>query len=161
MDLFKAITGKNPAEFEQAASILVGKPDVELFKKLVKQDDFLFDFVKNNVANRIKNTCNQQNYENLLQFLEYYSPSYDGLIAEILYSFSEGKYLDYMKDLFLNGTNSQKCYALKYLSLYNKEDIDDVIPDIRETSKSEDEYLANNSIEEETIGCYFSISELI
>ena len=46
MDLFKGITGKNPAEFEQAARILVNTPDVELFKKLVKQDDFLFDFVK-------------------------------------------------------------------------------------------------------------------
>ena len=35
MDLFKAITGKNPAEYEQAAKILVNTPDIELFKKLV------------------------------------------------------------------------------------------------------------------------------
>ena len=48
-DLFKALTGKNPAEYEQAARTLVDMPDVELFKKLVKQDEFLFDFVKNNV----------------------------------------------------------------------------------------------------------------
>ena len=77
MDLFKALTGKNPAEFEQAARILVDTPDVELFKKLVKQDDFLFDFVKNNVAKRIRSACNGQNYMNLLKFFDYYSPSYD------------------------------------------------------------------------------------
>ena len=62
MDLFKALTGKNPAEFERAAQILVETPDIELFKKLVKQEDFLFDFVKNNVAKRIQNACKKEDY---------------------------------------------------------------------------------------------------
>lgn len=50
----KKLTGKNPDEYEGVAKSLVDNSDVNLFAKLVKQDDFLFDFVKNNVANRIK-----------------------------------------------------------------------------------------------------------
>ena len=46
----KKLTGKNPADFEPAAYNLVNNSDIELFSELVEQDDFLFDFVKQNVA---------------------------------------------------------------------------------------------------------------
>lgn len=42
----KKLTGKNPDEYEGVAKSLVDNSDVNLFAKLVKQDDFLFDFVK-------------------------------------------------------------------------------------------------------------------
>ena len=57
MDLIKKLTGKNPAEYEAVAKSLVDNSDVALFAKLVKQDDFLFDFVKNYVAKRIQFAC--------------------------------------------------------------------------------------------------------
>ena len=147
MDLFKAITGKNPAEFEQAASILVDTPDIELFKKLVKQDDFLFDFVKNNVAKRIKQACNKNNYKNLIQFLEYYSPSYDTMFAEVFKQYGDESIAEDMKNLLINGSNAQKCYTLKFLKLLNKELIKDLIPMVRETAILDDEFLSNNAIE--------------
>mgnify|MGYP003291409858 CR=1 FL=1 len=45
MDLIKKLTGKNPSEYEMVAKSLVDTSDVDLFAKLVKQDDFLFDFI--------------------------------------------------------------------------------------------------------------------
>ncbi len=59
MDLIKKLTGKNPSEYENVAKSLVDNSDVELFAKLVKQDDFLFDFIKENVAKRIQSACNK------------------------------------------------------------------------------------------------------
>ena len=147
MDLFKMLTGKKPAEYEHAAKILVDIPDIELFKKLVKQEDFLFDFVKNNVAKRIKQACSKNNVKNLYKFLEYYSPSYDEMIAETLLQFDEADCVNNMKDLFVNGTTSQKTYAVKLFSLLDKDAVKDLIPLIRETALSENEFLANNSIE--------------
>ena len=88
MDLIKKLTGKNPTEYEAVAKSLVDNSDKDLFAKLVKQDDFLFDFIKDNVAKRIQNACNKDNYLNLLDFLEYYSSSYDTMIARVLFSFS-------------------------------------------------------------------------
>ena len=132
MDLFKAIISKNPAEFEEAAKILVNSPDIELFEKLVKQDDFLFDFVKNNVAKRIYNACNKGNYKNLLKFFDYYSPSYDDVIAQVLFDLGEGELNGAVKELYLNGSNSQKSYAAKYLMHLNNEEITDLLPAIRQ-----------------------------
>ena len=147
MDLFKALTGKNPAEFEQAAQILVDTRDVELFKKLVKQDEFLFDFIKANVAKRIRNACNKNNFMNLFGFLEYYSPSYDGTFAEILFEYGGEDLTKQMKELFLSQNNSCKAYALKFLSLVQKEKLDDIMPLIREAALSDNEYISNNAIE--------------
>ena len=147
MDLIKQLTGKNPAEYESAAKLLVDNSDVNLFEKLVKQEDFLFDFVKNNVAKRIKNACNKDNYLNLMNFLDYYSPSYDTVIAEVLYEFGGTELLPEMKEVFLNGSEGNKAYAVKYFSFIPEEYLTDLIPLVRTTAKSEFEPLCTNSIE--------------
>ena len=147
MDLIKKLTGKNPSEYEMVAKSLVDNSDVELFAKLVKQDDFLFDFIKDNVAKRIQNACNKNNYLNLLNFLEYYSPSYDTMIARVLYSFSGDELLPEMKELFLNGSENQKAYAVKYFSFVSRECLEEIIPLLRQTAKSDFEPLSLNSIE--------------
>ena len=147
MDLIKKLTGKNPDEYEGVAKSLVDNSDVNLFAKLVKQDDFLFDFVKNNVANRIKKAVNQDNYLNLLNFLDNYSPSYDSVIAECLYNFGGIKILPAMKEIFVNGNVEKKAYALKYFSFVPREYVEELLPLIRQTAVSEFEPLSINSIE--------------
>ena len=49
-DKLKKLTGKNPKDFEPVAYSLINNNDTELFSELVSKDDFLFDFVKQNVA---------------------------------------------------------------------------------------------------------------
>lgn len=147
MDLIKKLTGKNPDEYEGVAKSLVDNSDVNLFAKLVKQDDFLFDFVKNNVANRIKKAVNQDNYLNLLNFLDNYSPSYDSVIAECLYNFGGIEILPAMKEIFVNGNVEKKAYALKYFSFVPREYVEELLPLIRQTAVSEFEPLSINSIE--------------
>lgn len=147
MDLIKKLTGKNPDEYEAVAKSLVDNSDVNLFAKLVKQDDFLFDFVKNNVANRIKKAINKDNYLNLLNFLDNYSPSYDSVIAECLYNFGGIEILPAMKEIFVNGNVEKKAYALKYFSFVPREYVEELLPLIRQTAVSEFEPLSINSIE--------------
>ena len=108
MDLIKKLTGKNPDEYEAVAKSLVDNSDVNLFAKLVKQDDFLFDFVKNNVANRIKKAINRDNYLNLLNFLDNYCASYDSVIAEGLYSFGGVEILPALKEIACSRRRRQK-----------------------------------------------------
>ncbi len=68
MDLIKKLTGKNPSEYEVVARNLVNNSDVELFAKLVKQDDFLFDFIKIMLQNVSKTLVQKDNYRNLFEF---------------------------------------------------------------------------------------------
>lgn len=115
-DKIKKLTGKNKQDFEPVAKSLVDNSDVELFRELVERDGFLFDFVKNNVAQRIYNACDEKNYKNLLKFLDYYSPSYDDAIVSVLAKYADEDLTDEMLEIFENGTEAQKCYCAKFFS---------------------------------------------
>ena len=115
-DNFKKLTGKNRNEYETVAKHLVDDCDVELFKELVDNDDFLFDFVKNNVTQRISNAINETNYQNLLEFLKYYSQSYEDTIVSALVKYADEDLTDIMLDKFENGNDNEKTYAAKYFA---------------------------------------------
>lgn len=112
----KKLTGKNHNDYEQAANDLVNNCNTELFKELVEQDSFLFDYIKQNVAHRIYNACNETNYRNLIPFLKYYSPSYDEAIVSVLSKYADEDLTDEMLELFENGTDNEKCYCAKFFS---------------------------------------------
>ena len=119
MDKIKQLTGKNQAEYEAIAKEIIDNADVELFKELVSKDDFLFDFVKSNVAKRLENACNKSNYKNLLKFLGIYSPYYEDFISSTLAQFGDDEINDIMLEKFTNGTVSEKTYSAGYFSYKN------------------------------------------
>ena len=116
MDLIKNLTGKNPADYEPVAATIINNADVELFKELVSRDDYLFDFVKQNVAQRLSKACNKSNFKNLYKFLDIYSPSYDEFISSTLAQFSDETVEDYMLIVLENGSEDAKTYSASYFS---------------------------------------------
>ena len=114
MELLKKLTGKNPAEYEPVAKQLVEKPDLQLFKELVARDDYMFGFIKQNVAKRIFDACNETNYQNLYQFLPYYSPYYEDVIVSLLSRYDAQNAAVKMLELLISGGDDEKCYAAKY-----------------------------------------------
>ncbi|MBP3846862.1 hypothetical protein J6I39_03845 [bacterium] len=118
-DKLKQLTGKNPKDFEPVAYSLINTPDVDLFKELVERDDYLFDFVKNNVANRLKKNCNKDNYLNLLQLLKFYSPSYEDFIVSTLVKFANDDLTDTMLEVLNSGSDDEKTYCAKYFEYIN------------------------------------------
>ena len=140
-DLIKQLTGKNKQEYEAAAAHLVNEADEEMFKALVEKDDFLFDFVKQNVAERIANVLNENNYKNLLSFLKYYSPSYEDVIISTFVKFADEDLTDRMLEIFENGTNSEKTYCAKFFT-YIQDPLS--IDLLRENAKTDDEFLNAN-----------------
>ncbi|MBQ3311449.1 hypothetical protein IJG72_05160 [bacterium] len=123
MDLIKKLTGKNKNDYEQAAAHIIDCADVCTFEELVKKDDFLFDFIKQNVANRLENACNRNNVKNLFKFLKFYSPSYEDFIAKALVKFADDEILNVMKNLIYNGSVDEQCYAAKFYSLCKDESV--------------------------------------
>ena len=140
-DNLKKLTGKNKNDYEAVAKHLVDDCDVELFKELVDNDDFLFDFVKNNVAQRIENAVNQNNYQNLVEFLKNYSQSYEDVIVDSLVKFADEDLTDLMLDKFENGCDNEKTYAAKYFAKVQ----DPLAYEfLRLNSYSDNEFLAQN-----------------
>ena len=99
-DNLKKLTSKNPKDFEEVAYNLINMPDVALFGQLVEKEDFLFDFVKQNVAQRLEKQCNSSNYLNLLKLLKHYSPSYEDFIISTLVKYADEDLTDKMLEIF-------------------------------------------------------------
>ena len=137
----KKLTGKNKSDYEAAAQDLVNKPDVELFNELIESDGFLFDFVKQNTAERIGNAINETNYKNLLQFLKYYSPSYEDVIVNSLVKYADDDLTDIMLEKFENGTVDEKTYAAKYFT-YIQDPL--AFDCLKKYAYSDNEFLAHN-----------------
>ncbi len=137
----KKLTGKNKNDYEAAANHLVNDCDTELFKELVENDDFLFDFVKQNAAQRIDNAVNETNYKNLLEFLKYYSPSYEDVIINAFVKYADEDLTDILLEKLENGTVNEKIYAAKYFS-YIQDPL--ALEFLRNNAYSDNEYLANN-----------------
>ena len=69
------------------------------------------------------------------------------MIARVLYSFSGDELLPEMKEVFLNGSDSAKAYAVKYFSFVTPERLVEILPLLRQTAFSKFEPLAINSVE--------------
>ncbi len=140
-DLVKKLTSKNRSDYESVAHRLINTPDINLFEELVKQDDFLFDFVKNNVAQRLQDATNARNFRNLLALMKVYSPFYEEFITSTLAKFANEDLTDEILEIFENGTDSEKTYCAKYFS-----HIQDplALPLLREGAFSGNENLAAN-----------------
>ncbi len=141
MDKIKQLTGKNQNEYEPVAKQIIDNADTELFEELVSKDDFLFDFVKSNVARRLENACNPGNYKNLLKFLNIYSPYYEDFIASTLAQFGDDEITNVMLEKFKSGTVSEKTYAAGFFS-YKEEDR--ALPLLKEYAFSDESSLSEN-----------------
>lgn len=137
----KKLTGKNKNDYEKVAAEIVNNADTALFKELVENDGYLFDFVKQNVAQRLAAACNETNYRNLLKFFDYYSPYYDDFIVSTLARYADEDLTDEILDMFENGTTAQKTYCAKFFS-YIQDPL--ALELLRENSYTENESLNAN-----------------
>lgn len=135
----KKLTGK--FGYAQTASHLINDCDVELFKELVDNGNFLFDFIKTNVAQRISEAVTPDNYLNLISFLKYYSPDYEDVIVSALVKYADEDLTDIMLDKFENGTMAEKTYAAGYFA-YVQDPL--AYDSLILNSYSEDENLSRN-----------------
>lgn len=135
----KKLTGKNG--YEAVVCHLINDCDTELFKELVESEDFLFDFVKQNVSTRISKVINENNYKNLIEFLKFYSPSYEDVIVSALVEFADEDLTDLMLEKFENGILNEKIYCAKFFGM-----IQDPLSYnfLLKNAFSSDEYLAQN-----------------
>ncbi len=141
MDLIKNLTGKDPKGYEPVAERIINTSDTELFSELVSRDDFLFDFIKQNVAQRLAKACNKSNYKNLFNFLQIYSPYYDDFIASTLAQYADKEDEARMLELLKNGTESEKTYAASFFSYIENPS---ALEDLRKNAYSQNSDLAVN-----------------
>ena len=113
----KKLISKVPADFEPVAYEIINNKEIDLYTELVSLDGFLFDYIKENVANRLSKCCTKENYRNLLEFLKIYSPYYADFICSNLAKYSNEELIKKMLYLFEFGSDSEKAYCAKFFSI--------------------------------------------
>ena len=139
--MFKKLTGKNPKDFEYAARHVMDNTDEKVFAELVEKDSFLFDFVKQNVAQRLQKATNSNNWKSVIRFMKYYSPSYEEFITSTLAEYADEDLTDEMLDILEKGTDDEKTYAAKFFS-YVQDPL--AIDILKKNSNTENDYLNAN-----------------
>ena len=142
--LLKDLTNKDEKKAIEAARYMIDNSDIELYKLLVEKSDFLFDFIRNNVCKRIEKVITKDNYSNIINFWNIYSPHYDDLFASILAKHASQDLTDDIFELLEKGTVEQKTYAAKYFS-YIPDTI--ALEPLSKYAFDDDENLAYNAAE--------------
>ncbi len=113
----KTIIAKDENKAVEAVVEMINSSDVNVFEELVKQSDFLFPFIKDNVCKRFEKSLRASNYKNLLNFLNVYSQDYDRVFASAFKVFGNEEIKPVMLDLLKNGSTAQKTYATRFYEL--------------------------------------------
>ena len=111
------LSAKDENKAVEAVVEMINSSDVNVFEELVKQSDFLFPFVKDNVCKRFEKSLRASNYKNLLNFLNVYSQDYDRVFASAFKVFGNEEIKPVMLDLLKNGSTAQKTYATRFYEL--------------------------------------------
>lgn len=114
----KKITSKDEKTAVEVITKMINDSDVELFKELLSQSEYLFPFIKENVSKRFEMSLRGSNYQNIFNFLEYYSPDYDRVFASAIKVFGGDAIKPKMLNLIKNGSDAQKTYAARYYEIY-------------------------------------------
>lgn len=112
--LFEIICAKEDNKAREAAKMLINNCDLNEFRLLCEKMDYLFDFVRENVYNRLTFAVNKENFMNLIKFYDYYSQYFDDFFAELLSKYANEELTDEIFDILSNGSDSQKAYAACY-----------------------------------------------
>ncbi|GBF23440.1 PBS lyase HEAT domain protein repeat-containing protein [Candidatus Gastranaerophilus sp. (ex Termes propinquus)] len=99
-----------------AAESILNSGDVETFEKLAQNSEFLFDFIKQKIVEKLLNATNSKNYKNILKFTHLYSADFEDFIVQGLVRHASEELTDTMLELFEVGSDEQKAYCAAYFS---------------------------------------------
>lgn len=128
---------------EEAADLIINKPDIEAFKILVSKAEFLFDFIKSKISKKLASKVNENNVLNLFSFLKYYSEDFSDFITNSFIKFETEKLREKIFKLLFDGSPEEKTYALEFFKISKDERI---VPLAVEFSASDFNPLKNASI---------------
>ena len=136
----KTITSKDEKQAIVLLTEMIDNSDTDLFKELVKQSEYLFPFIIDNVCERFEKSIKASNYKNLLNFFDCYSPFYDRIFAMAVKVFGDAETKEKMLHYLKNGSTAQKTYAARY---FEKEKNYFSAKNLIDNAFSDDEYLAD------------------
>jgi HEAT repeat protein len=136
------LLGKDKNKAEKAAQHIINNADIEAWKCLIDNSDYLFSHIKAKTANLISKSITKDNIENVFLLLQYHSSDWDECIMHALAKFSDDSLNKRVLELLKSGSQEEKAYAAKYFYFVDYSESANVL---FETAKSDYQPLTINS----------------
>lgn len=133
---------KDKNKARQAADHIINTPDIEAWKCLVENGEYLFDYIKEKAGQNLVNSFKKEGLSGLFSLLNYHSSDWDWVIAEIFAMSDSAEINSQMLNLLKAGSPEEKAYASKYFTLIKD---NNAAEPLLITSKDEYEPLKINS----------------
>lgn len=126
MKLENAITsdllGKNLQKAKEAAKLIINTPDLEAWKCLLENSEFIFSYIKDKAGKLLSEEITSDNVEKVMQLFEMHEGEWDEYLATGLARVANDSLNEKMLDLLQNGTLEEKTYASAYFCLVQYND---------------------------------------
>jgi HEAT repeat protein len=132
------LISKDKEKSQKAAYHIINDPDIEAWKCLTENADYLFSFVLQKAAQKLSSEINKENVGKVFELLKYHAPVFDDYIAEGLVRVADEELNNEMIYLLQEGSLLEKAYAAKYVGKLRLEMASDLL---FEASKQKDSYL--------------------
>jgi hypothetical protein len=115
------LLGKDKFKAENAAKHIINNSDIEAWRCLIDNSDYLFSYIKEKAGKLLAKEINSNNTEKVSSLLNYHSSDWDGYIAQAFSKCSDENLNVRFLELLKNGTEQEKAYAAKYFCYVNYE----------------------------------------
>lgn len=140
-NLLKNIISKDINIQKTTIQNLIKSANVEDFKELSKNSDFIFPFVREKIINSFIKLINKNELDTVFKFSTVYSLDFEDMIVKSWVKFANEDLTDEILALFEAGTLEQKAYCAKYFT-YIKDTLS--LEYLKEYAKSDYEPLKIN-----------------
>ena len=112
------LTSKDRNLALNAAKHIIDEADIEAWECLVQNSDYIFPFIKQNIAQAFSDVVDDNNYQNLFELFKIHSSDWDECLIQILlrFSYSDSDLTARILDILDKGTEDEKAYAARYFS---------------------------------------------
>ena len=114
MQFIKNITSKDIKLSQKTIFDLINSANIEDFKLLAENGDFIFPFLKDRISKDFVKLVNKENLKTIFEFTKVYSSDFEDMIVNSLLKFADENLTDEILNIFENGTKEQKAYCAKY-----------------------------------------------
>ena len=132
---------KDKIKSNNAAKNIINNKDLDAWKCLVENSEYIFDFIKDAACEKLLNACTKDNINNLFDFMQYYDMGFDDFIAAAFEKFQNEEINKKFLSLLKDGSESEKCYAAKYFCYVQNQNAQKLL---FENSKSTNDALSQN-----------------
>ncbi len=113
------LLGKNRQKSLEAAKTIINTPDIDAWKCLLENSDYIFSYIKDKAGKLLANEINSENVEKVIKLFKFHKDYWDEYIAEGLSKYSGIELNEKMLEILKTGFIEEKTYAARYFCLVN------------------------------------------